>query len=68
LEYLEQRWNEGILSAYGRFTDGSGGMLIYTADSIEQVEAWAVADPYVIHKARTYEVREWALAKANLTH
>lgn len=66
LEYLERRWGEGVLSAYGRFTDGWGGMLVYTADSEEQVKAWAEADPYVIHKARSYEIHEWAVIRANL--
>lgn len=68
LEYLEQRWSEGVLSAYGRFADGSGGLLIYTAESDEQVKAWAEADPYVVHKARSYEIHEWALIKANLNN
>jgi len=46
--------------------DGWGGILIYTADSEEQVKEWAVNDPYVVEGARTYEVHEWAIAKANL--
>jgi uncharacterized protein YciI len=66
LEYLEQKWNEGVLSAFGRFTDGWGGMLVYSAESEEQVQEWANNDPYVIHKARKVEVHEWAVAKASL--
>jgi uncharacterized protein YciI len=66
LDYLEARWNEGVLSAYGRFPDGWGGMLVFHAESEEQVKEWAENDPYVIQKARTYEVHEWALAKANV--
>lgn len=67
LDYLENKWNEGVLTAYGRFTDGWGGMLVYTAETEAEVKAWAENDPYVIHKARTYEVHEWAIAKAGLS-
>jgi uncharacterized protein YciI len=66
LDYLDQKWNEGVLSAFGRFPDGWGGMLVYSADSEEQVKEWAVNDPYVVHGARKFEVHEWAVAKANL--
>jgi len=66
LDYLEQRWNEGVLNAFGRFVDGWGGLLVYTAEDEAQVKAWAEADPYVITGARTYEIHEWALMKANL--
>jgi len=66
LDYLEAKWNEGVLSAYGRFVERMGGMLVYAAESEEQVKEWAENDPYVIQKARTYEIHEWGLAKANL--
>ncbi|MCI3923823.1 YciI family protein [Paenibacillus sp. TRM 82003] len=66
LGYLEGKYNEGVLAAYGRFVDGWGGMLVYTAETEEQVKAWAEADPFVIHKARRFEIHEWAIAKANL--
>jgi len=66
LDYLDTLWQAGVLSAFGRFVDGSGGMLIFTADDESQVKEWVLADPYIVHRARTYEIREWALAKANL--
>ncbi|TLS54226.1 hypothetical protein FE782_02450 [Paenibacillus antri] len=66
LDYLERKYNEGVLTAYGRFVDGWGGMLVYEAESEEEVKAWAVNDPYIVHNARTYEIHEWAVAKANL--
>jgi uncharacterized protein YciI len=66
LDYLETLWQKGVLAAFGRFVDGSGGMLIFTADDELQVKEWVLADPYIVHQARTYEIREWALAKANL--
>lgn len=66
LDYLEQKWNEGVLAASGRFVDGWGGMVIYKAETEEQAKEWAANDPYVKRGARTYEVHEWALAKVNL--
>ncbi|HZG57163.1 YciI family protein [Paenibacillus sp.] len=66
LAYLEKKYEEGVLKAYGRFVDGWGGMLVYEAENEEQVKAWAEEDPYVVQKARGCEIHEWAIAKANL--
>ena len=59
LEYWEQRRKEGHIFANGRFKDGSGGMVIYMAESYEQAKSFAENDPFVIHKARSYEIHEW---------
>jgi len=66
LDYLDEKWKEGVLTAFGRFVDGWGGMLIYTAESLEQATEYAKNDPYVLRGARSYEVHEWAVGKANL--
>ena len=66
LDYLAQKYEEGVLKAYGRFVDGWGGMLVYEAESEDEVRVWAEADPYVVKKARGCEIHEWAVAKANL--
>jgi uncharacterized protein YciI len=60
LVYLENLAKEGKLFAYGRFTDGWGGMVIYYGNSKEEVEALVQQDPFIIHDARTYLIREWA--------
>jgi uncharacterized protein len=61
LEYLEALKSEGKTFAYGRLTDGAGGLIIYKADSLEVAKGYAENDPYVIKKARSYEVHEWEM-------
>jgi hypothetical protein len=62
LEYLKQRYDEGKLYACGPFTDGSGGMVIYIADSPEEAQQIAENDPYVIEGVRRLTLREWKMA------
>ena len=64
LEYLAARRREGQIFAQGRFVDGSGGLVIYMAESFEEARRLAAADPYVIHGARRLEFHEWAMTLA----
>jgi uncharacterized protein len=66
LDYLTKLREEGKIFAQGRFTDDWGGMVIYIAESYEQVQSWVQNDPYVIQQARTHEIHEWAMLKGNL--
>jgi len=59
LAYLEQKRNEGLVFATGRFVDGWGGMVIYKVETLEQAQELANNDPYVVQGARKCEVREW---------
>jgi uncharacterized protein YciI len=61
LEFLEKGRNEGWVFANGRFVDGSGGLVIYIAESIDEVLARVKQDPYVAGGARGYEIHEWDL-------
>jgi uncharacterized protein len=61
LNYLEQKGKEGKIFAKGRFTDGTGGMVIYRAGSFEEAEKLAKEDPYVVTGARGYEIHEWEM-------
>jgi uncharacterized protein YciI len=61
LEFLEQKAKEGKVFARGRFTDGAGGLVVYKADSIAEVQGMVDEDPYIVHKARTYEIHEWEM-------
>jgi uncharacterized protein YciI len=63
LDYLEQLKREGKTFAFGRFTDGAGGMIIYIADSLEEAKEYAENDPYIIQKARTYQIHEWDMKR-----
>ncbi|KIL39164.1 hypothetical protein SD70_21680 [Gordoniibacillus kamchatkensis] len=59
LEYLEARAKEGKIFARGKFADGWGGMVIYRANSLAEVQEMVDEDPYIVQKARTYEIHEW---------
>jgi uncharacterized protein YciI len=59
LEFLETKNREGKIFARGRFSDNTGGMVIYKAESFQEAEALAKADPLVISGARSLELHEW---------
>ncbi len=59
LDFLGQKEKEGKIFARGRFVDGSGGLVIYKAESLEEVEKITAADPYVTSGARGLEIHEW---------
>jgi uncharacterized protein YciI len=59
LSFLETMRKEGHVYANGKFTDGSGGLVIYRAASVEECESRVKQDPYIEHGARNYEIHEW---------
>ncbi|MFE5317518.1 YciI family protein [Paenibacillus sp. NPDC056579] len=65
LDYLAAVRSQGHIFANGRFTDGAGGLVIYRANTLEEVQAFVNQDPYVIHKARGFEIHEWDIVIAD---
>jgi uncharacterized protein len=61
LDHLAKMRREGKIFANGRFLDGAGGLVIYKAESFEDVQRMVLDDPYVVHKARNYEIHEWEI-------
>lgn len=61
LEYLENLKGQGKVFLKGPFTDGAGGLVIYSADSIEEAKQLAENDPYVKHGVRRLELHEWRI-------
>ncbi|MEH7344677.1 YciI family protein [Bacillus sp. JJ1532] len=61
LEFLENMNKEGKIFARGRFADGSGGMVIYIAETLDEAKSFAEKDPYIIHEARGMEIHEWEI-------
>lgn len=59
LEYLDRLEQQGRVFAKGPFADGSGGMVIYIADTMEEARELAEGDPYVVKGVRRLELREW---------
>lgn len=59
LNFLIEQKKSGNILMHGRFPDGAGGLVIYQAESLEEVEEIVAQDPYVIHGARDAEIHEW---------
>jgi uncharacterized protein len=64
VDFLIQMEKEGKIFARGRFTDDSGGLVVYIADSLEKAREIAGSDPYVASGARTLELHEWDMKVA----
>lgn len=64
LEFLEKLHESGHVPAYGKFADGSGGLVMYKVNSYEEAETLVKEDPFVKEGARTYEIREWVMTSS----
>jgi uncharacterized protein len=63
IAFLEEQEVQGQIFARGPFTDGTGGLVIYCAASLEEARKVAESDPYVIEGARELELHEWAMTR-----
>lgn len=61
LNFLEVLRNSGTVLLNGKFTDGTGGLVIYKGNGLEEVKEIVEADPYVRNGARSYTLREWEM-------
>ncbi len=59
IEYLNELDLKGKVFARGPFADGSGGLVVYIADTFEEALSLAENDPHVVHKVRRLELKEW---------
>lgn len=59
LAFLEKMRSEKKIVMNGRFTDGSGGLVIYLAKDLEEVTSFVHQDPYIIEGARDHVINEW---------
>jgi len=64
IAFLDQGGKEGKIFARGRFTDGTGGLVIYKTESLEEAQKLAESDPYVSSGARSLELHEWDMKLA----
>jgi len=65
-EFLEAREKEGKIFARGRFSDDTGGLVVYVADSLDEAMAIAQGDPYIVNGARSLEMHPWEMKVAGL--
>ncbi|MBZ5753405.1 YciI family protein [Metabacillus rhizolycopersici] len=61
IEYLDELDEKGKIFARGPFADGSGGLVVYIADTFEEALSLAENDPHVIHRVRRLELKEWTI-------
>ncbi len=59
IAYLEDMEACGKVFARGPFTDGTGGLVVYIADTYEEALEIAEADPHVVEGVRRLELKEW---------
>lgn len=59
LAFLEGMRKAGHVRVNGKFADGSGGLVIYHAPSLEACEELVKQDPYIQQGARDYQINEW---------
>lgn len=65
-QYLAELLSRGQLAATGPFTDGSGALIVYEANTIEDAEALLRGDPF--HEAGifvSWKIRPWNTVMAN---
>ena len=70
LEYMIGLEKKGVLFASGPLTAAAGaptgdGLTILRADSAEDARRIASADPFVVNKLRSFEVREWTVMEGS---
>lgn len=66
-EYLRSLLEAGRLAAAGPFTDDSGALIVYEADSVEAAEALIQGDPFHQNGVfLSYEIRPWKAVLAKL--
>lgn len=63
IAYLDQLDQKGKIFGRGPFADGSGGMVVYIADTWEEALQMAQKDPHVLEGVRRLEIKEWKIWK-----
>lgn len=57
--YLQKYIDNGKIYAKGPFTDHSGGLVIYSVDTIEEAKEIIENDPIIRDNTREYTLKEW---------
>ena len=71
LEYMIGLEKKGVLFGSGPLTAAAGapmgdGLTILRTANADEARAIASADPFVVNKLRTFEVREWTLMEGSV--
>src|SRR6202167_4717480 len=71
LEYMISLEKRGLLFASGPLSDGKGppsgaGLTVLRVTGFDEARALAEADPFVMNRLRTYELKEWTIMEGTL--
>lgn len=58
--YLQKHIDNGNIYGKGPFTDHSGGLVIYKANSFDEAMEFAASDPAVLQGTRKLTLKEWS--------
>ena len=61
IDYVKSLIEKGHQAKTGYWAERGGGMLIFTAESMEAAKAIVEADPLVANQCVTYELHEWCV-------
>lgn len=64
IRYLEEQYSAGRFLASGRKVPRTGGVILATAGSHEELDAILELDPFYQHSVADYEVTEFIASKA----
>ena len=65
-DYAQKLRNEGKIVVAGPFRDGTGALIVYEADSLQDAEALAANDPFFKEGVWTrYEIHPWEILGVN---
>lgn len=65
-EYLKGLFETNLLAISGPFTDDKAGLLVYNAETVEDVEAMLSADPFAKQGVFVrWDIRPWKVIFAN---
>ncbi|MGH3172191.1 MAG: YciI family protein, partial [Trebonia sp.] len=65
-EYMARLHADGVLIAYGQFSDGSGALFIYETESLGAAEDVLALDPYQIGSVfESCRLAPWEIVRAN---
>ena len=65
VEFLEKMRDEQKVLMNGKFSDGSGGLVIYRAHDMNEAIFYLKQDPFVETGARDWEIHEWEIELAD---
>jgi uncharacterized protein YciI len=64
--YVEDLIAQGHQAKTGYWQDSQGGMLLFTADSLEEAKQIVAKDPLIQNNCVTYELHPWCIVRGEL--